>query len=116
MADEVEHLLGLKLLRISATLLMLLVAPSAVAQAAGSSVDQKWMGAVATYETPCYHRARVARGIPPLEADSSRGYLAWYRAHWGNPEWTEWNTAAVACDRDLRTWDVSQLMLAWEGE
>lgn len=48
------------------------------------------------YESPCYHRERVARGIP-YQNDA---YLAWARSHMGTPAWDDWNAAALACFRD----------------
>lgn len=70
-------------------------------------------GAVNFYETPCYHKERVTRGIPAPTLDDSKGYAAWYRAHWGSPEWTAWNAAASACFRDhpVAKWDWDAMVL-----
>jgi hypothetical protein len=83
-----------------------------VAHEAGSVLHHVWMtapGSINHYETPCWHRERVARGIPWDNA----GYLGWYRANWGTAEWSGWNAAAAACERDhpVPKWAFDQMIL-----
>lgn len=59
---------------------------------------------VDTYESPCYHRERVARGIPAYSVHENRGLMAYVRAHLhgsvADGQLADYWRALAACNRN----------------
>lgn len=67
----------IKVLLVAVASLALAATPPASAQ----PDDPRRPTVVNHYETPCYYRERVARGIPAYSIDRSRGLMAYVDAH-----------------------------------
>lgn len=72
---------------------------------------------VNSYESPCYQRERVARGIPALSVHEGRGLIAYVRAHLHgttpDAQLADYWAALEACDRNepVGRWDWGSMVL-----
>lgn len=102
----------MKIIRLIALTAVLMIMASMAPASAAQQATQ-----VNTYESPCYQRERVARGIPALSAHEGRGLVAYVRAHLHgttpDAQLADYWKALEACDRNepVGRWDWGSMVL-----
>lgn len=106
----------MKIIRLIAVAILLVVIMASIPSS--TTAESKGATRVTTYETPCQHRERLARGIPAYSVHEGAGLMAYVHTHLhgGVPDQAlaEYWRALDACDRDepVARWDWDNMVVA----